>query len=56
MIMLDDYDTLVRELTQNDQKLIDMTNLIEIRVQKGLFLASRVVETYFKEESSNSTV
>ena len=56
MITLDDYDALVRGLTQDDEKLIDMTNIIDIRPLKGVFLASRVVETYFKEESSNFTI
>ena len=56
MITVDDYETLVRELTQDDQNLIDITNIIEIRMPEGVFLASRVIETYFKEKLSNSTV
>ena len=55
MITIAVYHTLVIELT-NDLRLIDITNIIEIKPLVGVFLASRAVETYFKEELSHSTV
>ena len=56
MITIAVYHTLVIELTNDDLRLIDMTNIIEIKPLVGVFLASRAVETYFKEELSDSTV
>ena len=50
------YNTLARELTEEDQKLIDITNILDIEPFEGVFLASRVVETYFKEKFSNSII
>ena len=56
MITIDNYyDTLARELTEDDLRLINMTNILDIEPLEGVFFASRVVETYFKEKLSNST-
>lgn len=48
------YGNLARELSKDDLRLIDMTNVLYIDTQRGVFLGSRVVEIYFKEELSKS--
>ena len=56
MVTIDNYyNTFARELTEEDLKLIDMTNILDIEPLEGVFLASRIVETYFKQKFSNST-
>ena len=48
------YGNLVRELSKDDLRLIDMTNILYINARRGVYLGSRVVEIYFKEEFSKS--
>ena len=50
MIRSVDYDKLVRELTIDQQRLIEMTNFIEIKRRVGVYFASRFVQQFFEEE------
>ena len=51
MIDTVDYDILVRELTIDQQQLIEMTNFIEIkRTKNEVYFASRFVRQFFEEK------
>ena len=52
MITILYYHGTVSELTKDDLRLIDMINILDIEPGKRVFLGSRVVEIYFKENLS----
>lgn len=53
MISRLDYECLVRELTIDQQQLIEKTNFIEIKRRVGVHFASRFVQPYFEEHLKN---
>ena len=52
MITILYYNGTVSELTKDDLRLIDMINILDVEPGKRLFLGSRVIDIYFKENLS----
>lgn len=49
MIPYKEYQALIKPLTKDEMHSIIKINILDIEAGQGAFMASRVVETYFKE-------